>query len=167
MTWVRASKPFGTPDEAVAVLSEVTGADGVLRDLSLERSTGFGSTSYDFAGTVDLSGGIEAFGDEGLAGALDGEPLGEDAAAIEERLGRPLADTFALDLTVAMPGSLDAGTGEASGDGVTWSPRLGDAAMALEASSQQRDTTVLALAGVAAASAVLLLFVLAFRLLRR
>jgi hypothetical protein len=167
MTWVRATKPFGTPDEAVAVLSEVTGAEGALRDLSLDRSTGFGSTSFAFAGTVDLSGGLEAFGDAGLAGALDGEPLGEDAVAIEQRLGQPLADAFALDLTVALPGSVDAGTGEASGDGVTWSPRLGEGPAALEASSEQRDLAALGLAGVAAASGVALLVVLALRAVRR
>jgi hypothetical protein len=167
MTWVRATKPFGTPDEAEAVLAEVTGADGVLRDVTLERSAGFGSTTYDFAGTVDLSGGIEAFGDAGLAGALDGEPLGEDAAAIEQRIGQPLADAFALDLNVALPGSVDAGTGESSGDEVTWSPRLGDGALAMEASSEQRDLVVLGLAGVAVASGALLLAMLGLRLLRR
>ena len=167
MTWVRATKPFGTPDEAVAVLSEVTGAEGALRDMSLARSTGFGSTSFDFAGTVDLSGGLEAFGDAGLAGALDGEPLGEDAAAIEQRIGQPLADAFALDLTVALPGSMDAGTGEASGDGVTWSPRLGEGAVDMAASSQQRDVVALGLAAVAVASGALLVAVLVLRLVRR
>lgn len=167
MTWLRASKPFGTPDEAMAVLSEVTGAEGALRDLELERSTGFGETSYEFSGTLDLSGGLEAFGDAGLAQALDGEPLGEDAAAIEEDLGQPLADTFMLDLRLRLPGDVDPGTGDLVGADVVWSPDLGAEAESLEASSTQRDLAVWALAGAAIASGVLLVVLLLVRLIRR
>jgi hypothetical protein len=167
VTWVRASKPFGTPEEAVAVLSEVTGAEGALRDLELQRSTGFGETSYDFTGTLDLSGGLEAFGDAGLAQALDGEPLGEDAAAIEQSLGQPLADTFTMDFRLRLPGEVDPGTGELSGADVVWSPELGEEAEDLEASSTDRDTTVLALVGAAVVSGVLLVIVLVARLLHR
>jgi hypothetical protein len=167
LTWIRATKPFGTPDEAVAVLSEVTGAEGALRDLELTRSTSFGETSYDFTGTLDLSGGLEAFGDAGLAEALDGEPLGEDAAAIEQDLGQPLADTFTLDLRLRLPGDVDPGTGELSGADVVWSPDLGAEAEPLEASSTARDMTVLAFAGAAVVSGILLVLLLVFRLVRR
>ena len=167
VTIVTAAKPFGTPDEAVAVLSEITGADGALRDLRIDRSTGFGTTSYDFAGTLDLSGGLEAFGDAGLAGLLDGEPLGEDAATIEQRLGAPLADAFTFDLSVTLPGSLDAGTGEDRAGQAIWSPRLGDPAVDLSASSTERRTPVFVLAGVAVVSAVAVVVLLVVRLVRR
>lgn len=167
LTWLRATKAFGTPDEAVAVLTEVTGPDGPLRDLALTRSTGFAETSYEFSGTLDLSGGIEAFGDAGLAQVLDGEPLGQDAAAIEQELGQPLADTFTVDLRVQLPGDVDPGTGSADGADVVWSPRLGDPAQPLEASSEQRDATVLGLAAAAAVAGALLVLLLAVRLVRR
>ena len=167
VTTVTATKPFGTPDEAVAVLEELTGADGALRDLAIERTTGFGTTSYDLAGTLDLSGGLEAFGDAGLAELLDGEPLGEDAAAIEQRLGAPLADAFTFDLSVTLPGSLDAGTGEDRGGAALWSPRLGDPAVDLAASSTERRTPVFVLAGVAVLSTVALVALLLARLVRR
>jgi hypothetical protein len=164
---ITASKPFGTPDEAVAVLSEITGAEGALRDLRLERSTGFGSTSFEFAGTVDLSGGLEAFGDAGLAEVLDGEPLGEDAAVIEERIGRPLAEAFALEVAVALPGSLDAGTGTGEDGAARWTPRLGDAATQMEASSEQREVLPLLLVGVAVVSAAACVALVGLRLVRR
>ena len=70
VTWLRATKPFGTPAEAAQILTELTGPDGGLRDFRLERSRSFGSTSYEFAGTADLSGGLEAFGDSGLAAEI-------------------------------------------------------------------------------------------------
>src|SRR6266508_3127392 len=90
VTWISVTKPFGTPTEAAAVLNEVTGPGGPLHDFQLTRKHSFGKTTYEFAGTADLSGGIEAFGDAGLAAALDGEPLGEDQAAIEQRYGKPI-----------------------------------------------------------------------------
>jgi hypothetical protein len=137
-TWLRATKPFGTPEEAAQILDQLTGPDGGLGGFRLERSRGFGSTSYDFSGTVDLSGGIEAFGDTGLAAALDGEPLGEDAAAIEQRLGQPLAEMVTLDVEVELPGASQ-----------SWSPELGGAPVDLAASSTVYNKPVLLLAALA------------------
>lgn len=137
-TWLRVTKPFGTPEEAAQILGQLTGPDGGLGDFRLERSRGFGSTSYDFSGTADLSGGIEAFGDAGLAAALDGEPLGEDAAAIEERLGQPLAEMVTLDIEVELPGATQ-----------SWTPELGGEPVDMAASSTVYEKPVLLLAAAA------------------
>lgn len=135
---LQAQRSFGTPGEADRVLAELTGPSGALRDLGVTRSESFGRTRYGFEGTADLSGGLEAFGDEGLAAALEGEALGEDAAAIEERLGRPLADTFTLEVTARLPGGSS-----------SWSPRLGDAPLEMRSDSTSYDWPVLGLALVA------------------
>jgi hypothetical protein len=134
MTWIRVSKPFGTPEEANAVLAEVSGPSGPLRDMRLSRSTGFASTDLSFTGTADLSGGLEAFGDSGLAQALDGEPLGEDAAQVEQRIGEPLTEAFHLDVVVDLPGKA-----------AQWSPRLGSEAQRLSATGSVRDWPVVLL----------------------
>ena len=152
---LRISRPFGTPEEADEILAGLTGPEGALRDLHVTRSDAFGRTSYSFSGTADLSGGLEAFGDAELAAALDGEPLGEDAAAIEARLGRPLADAFAFELTARL-----------AGDETTWTPRLGDVPVDLEAESTRYDWPVLGLAAVAVAALVALLVVVVARTLR-
>jgi hypothetical protein len=154
-TWTRATKRFGTPEEAERVLGEITGPDGVLRDLRVERDEGFGRTSYSFQGTADLSGGLEAFGDEGLAAALDGEPLGLDAAAIEQELGRPLAEMFTLEVAADLPG-----------DGApprTWRPVLGGEPVEMAAGGTVRDWPVIGFAVAAVACAVALGVVLALR----
>ena len=52
--WIRATKPFGTPEEAGRVLGEVTGRDGPLRDLRVDRHDSFGRTRFTFEGTADL-----------------------------------------------------------------------------------------------------------------
>jgi hypothetical protein len=155
LTWLRVSRAFGTPEEGDRILAGLTGPDGPLRDLQLTRGESFGRTEYTFTGTADLSGGLEAFGDEGLAAALEGEPLGEDAAAIEARFGEPLADMFTLEVTARL-----------AGDETTWTPRLGEGPVALEAESTRYEWPVLALTLVSAAALLALLVVLAGRLLR-
>jgi hypothetical protein len=147
-----ASRPFGTPAEADRVLAELTGPGGGLRDLHVTREEPFGRTRLTFAGTADLSGGLEAFGDEGLAAALDGEPLGEDAAAIEERLGQPLAEAFSLDVTVVL-----------AGEATSWSPELGGAPVDLAAATTVDDRPVQVLATLAAAALAALVVLLLAR----
>lgn len=149
------SRPFGTPEEADAILAELTGPDGALRDLHVTRSASFGRTELGFSGTADLSGGLEAFGDEGLAAALDGEPLGQDAAAIEAAIGTPLAEAVTLEVVADL-----------DGDATTWAPRLGDPPLAMVAESTSTDATVLLLTGVAVVAAVALVVLLLVRLIR-
>jgi hypothetical protein len=156
LTWVRVTKRFGTPEEADAVLTEVTGPDGPLRDLHVTRSESFERTELAFSGTADLRGGLEAFGDAGLAAALDGEPLGEDAAAIEARIGRPLADAVPVEITAHLPG-----------DDMTWTPRLGEGPLAMESDSTVYHWPGLALVGVAGLCLLALAVVLLDRVRRR
>jgi hypothetical protein len=157
MAWIRATKPFGTPEEADRILAEVAGPDGALRDLQVSRAPGFGRTSYGFSGTVDLRRGLEAFGDERLATALDGQVLGQGTAEIEQELGQPLADVFAFEVSAHLPG----------GAGSTWSPRLGDGPLAMAADGTVYEGPVIALTAIAVAAAVALVGVVGARLVRR
>jgi hypothetical protein len=152
---LRVSRAFGTPAEAEQILDELTGPDGALRDLAVDRSTSFGRTDVGVTGRIDLSGGLEAFGDDGLAFALEGEPLGEDAAAIEARIGRPLAEAVTFEVITDIDG-------EAS----TWSPRLGDQPQEIGAERTFWNVPVLVLAAVAVVAAVALVVLLVVRALR-
>jgi hypothetical protein len=152
---LRVTRPFGTPEEADTILAELTGPSGALRDLDVSRSTSFGGTELGFSGTADLSDGLEAFGDEGLAAALDGEPLGQDAAAIEEAAGVPLAEAVTFEVTADL-----------DGDATSWQPRLGDPPLAMAAATTAYDVPVLVLTAVAVAAALALAVVLLMRLLR-
>lgn len=152
-TWLRATHAFGTPEEAEQILAGLTGPDGALRDLEVTRTESFGRTQYGFSGTLDLSDGLEAFGDEGVAAVLDGSPAGDDVAAIELRAGEPLAEILALDVTARLPG-----------DETTWSPRLGDAPVAMSSESTVDDRLVLGLALLAGLCLVASVVVLVVRL---
>jgi hypothetical protein len=149
------SRPFGTPDEADRILAELTGPDGALRHLDVSRTASFGRTELGFSGTADLSGGLEAFGDDELAAVLDGEPLGEDAAAIEEGAGVPLSEAVTVEITADL-----------AGESTVWAPRLGDAPLAMDAQTTEPDVPVLVLAAVAVAAMVALAAVLVVRAVR-
>jgi hypothetical protein len=154
-TVVKLQRPFGTPEEATRILSQVTGPRGALHHLQVTRRDPFGRTQFGFAGVADLSRGLESFGDDGLAKALDGNPLGEDQAAIEKRTGQKLADAYRLQIVAKLPGNTR-----------SWSPRLGDPPLRMEADGSVYHWPTLALAVVAALCVIGLVLMLVNRALR-
>lgn len=153
-TWLTLTRPFGTPEEADRILAQLTGPDGALHNLHVSRRDPFGRTQFGFSGVADLSRGLESFGDQGLAAALDGKALGEDPAAIEKRTGQKLADSFRLVIRAKLPR-----------DTKTWSPRLGDPPLRLEADGTVYHWPSLALALLAALCVIGLVLVLVRRAL--
>lgn len=150
LSWIRATKRFGTPEEAGSVLAEIAGDDGPFQDFEVTRSRSFAKTSYGFSGSVDFSKGLESFGDEALAAELDGQPLGESVAAIEERIGTVIDDAFTFRVAVRLPGSVDSNAPTHASNGAVWEPRLSEArAISLTASSEVTRTSSLVLTGVA------------------
>ena len=171
-TWIRASKPFDTPDAAAGVLAEVSGAEGPFRDFVVARDRRFARTDFTFRGVVDFSGGLEAFGDERLAEVLEGEPLGEDVSAIEERIGRAIDEAFTFRVAVRLPGDLRSSNAPTeAGNGAVWEPRLSEGGpIELAAASQStrlRTLVLTAVAVVAGLAAVVLVAVPGRRRRRR
>ena len=168
-TWYRAGKPFETPEEATAIMAEISGPDGPFRDFVLGRERELGRTLLDVAGTVDLTGGLSTFSDAALAQSLEGQPLGEPVEQIEARLGERVAEVFSFELIVRMPGDVESNAppadaeddgdeagseaGEAEAGEAVWRPSLADTTpTAVQASSEvwRRNTvvaTVVAVAG--------------------
>lgn len=162
-TWVRATKPFATPEEASAVLAEVTGAAGPVRDFTLTRERSLARTELGLRGTVDLSGGLEAFSDPDLAARLDGLPFGRE---LEELLGgTPQDEAVRFTVYVGMPGAVTSNAPEEAPGAALWHPRLGGEPVALEASSSELRTTTVAWLAVAAGAVVVLVLVLVGRAL--
>jgi hypothetical protein len=168
MTWIRASKPFATPEEAGAVLHEVSGDNGPFREFAVTREQSFARTTFGFDGVVDFTAGLDSFGDDALADALDGQALGEAQAAIEDRLGEALDQVFRFQVIVRLPGSVDSNAPSTLENGAAWEPRLSsDGPVELTATSEVTRTSTLVLTGVAIGCAVLALLVLLSLLFRR
>jgi hypothetical protein len=105
---VRASAEhaFTSPSEATALFDQLTGPDGPFASLALARTRGLLSTTVSLRGSVDLTKGLAAFGDEQLRSATGGvSPLGVDQGAIERQAGAPVADAFRLRLVTSLDGA--------------------------------------------------------------
>jgi hypothetical protein len=123
---VSATKPFSSPEELQAVMAQVSPA--VFHDFTLTRTDAFAKTSYHLQGTVDLSGGIDAFGDDALRQALGGTTTGRSPQALELEAGRPLPEALRFTVRTHLPG----------GGSKEWTPVLGQPAQQIDASSASR-----------------------------
>jgi hypothetical protein len=164
--WFRASKPFATPAEAGSVMEEIAGKGSPFQDFAITRDHGLLRDRYHFSGTVDFTGGIEQFGDDELKAALDGEPLGEDQAAIEQRLGQSLDRLIRVEVAVRLPGKVGSNAPLKASNGAKWRPGIGDGTVQLVASSSSTDGRVIALSAVAAICGAALIVMLLYRAVR-
>ena len=128
LTWYRGSKPFANPEEATRILNEISGPNGPFRNFVVSRERAFAKTTYGFDGTIDLSGGLASFSDSALAAQLDGKPLGDDVAAIEQRIGEPLDNVFVFRVAVRLPGSVSSNAPAQFANAAVWQPRMSDTA---------------------------------------
>ena len=169
ITWIRAEKGFASPDEANAILADISGPEGPFRDLTLSREMALARTRLEFDGTVDLTGGLTAFSDAALTQSLEGHPLGETVEQIEARLGEPMADVFSFELVVRMPGDVDSNAPSEDGRTAVWSPSLSDTAPTDVTASTEvwRPTTVIAVAVGALALILLLVWLVVWIVGRR
>lgn len=135
---VTATKPFASAGELDAVIAEVAGDRKPLRDFKLTRTRSFARTDTKFSGTVDLTGGINAFGDDRLR-KQTGADVGLDQAAIERQAGVTLNKFFDVQVAVRLPGSVSSNAPSNAGNGAVWRPKLGQKAV-LRAAANQVDT---------------------------
>jgi hypothetical protein len=166
-TRVRIRHPFADPGEAADVFDQIAGEDGPFQDFAVTRERSFAETRYGFTGRVDFAGGLEAFGDEGLAAELDGQPLGQSVEEIEEQLGDSLSRLIQVRVRVRLPGDVTSNATTKADNGAVWQVGFGEGAVDLDASSTERRTTTLVLAGVAVLCALALVILLLVRLAGR
>jgi hypothetical protein len=147
---IRATKGFTSLDELGDVVAEVSGRDGPLSDLAVERDRAAFGDIWRVRGAADLRDGLEAFGDAGLRERLGGSSLGMSDEELERAAGRPLPEAVRFRVTADLPGG-----------GASWSPALGERTP-LEAESRTWEAPrlgLLALAVVLALGAVAMLLV--------
>ena len=123
---ISARKRFASVEEATQILAEV---GEPLTNVRLTRSRSFAKTRTAFAGTIDLSRGVETFSDAELARQLGGRPLGVDPARLDE-----VNDALTMRVRAQLPGG-----------GATWEAKAGDRT-AMRASAEAWNTWNLFLA---------------------
>jgi hypothetical protein len=166
-TRVRIRHPFGTPEEAAEVFAQIAAEDGPFQDFAVARSSSFASTTWRFTGKVDFDGGLQAFGDAGLAAELDGEPLGQSVEEIEAQLGESLSRLIQVRVRARLPGEVTSNATTKADNGAVWQVGFGEGAVDLEAKGQERRIATLVLSAAAAVCALVLLILLLVRLAGR
>jgi hypothetical protein len=145
--------PFATPAEGQALLDQLKPLT-----LKLDRSHGLTSTHVGLSGTVDLTGGVDAFGDSALASALGVASLSGAMADLQRNgAALPALSAQVVAELPARPGDLK-GNPTVTGHQAAWTIGLGSrTTIAATSSSPDRRAeilTALALLLVLAAVAV-------------
>jgi hypothetical protein len=156
-TRVRIRRDFADADEAAEIFADIAGDEGPFQDFAVRRDRSFARTEWGFTGRVDFSGGLEAFGDTGLAAELDGEPLGQSVEEIEAQLGESLSRLIQVRVGVRLPGDVSSNATTKAGNGAVWQVAFGDGAVDLEATGEQQRTSTWVAIGIGVTCAVLLL----------
>ncbi|HEX9683854.1 MAG TPA: hypothetical protein VGA13_12290 [Acidimicrobiales bacterium] len=141
LTWVRATKPFSDPAEASAVMNEISGADGPVRELALTPSSSLLRRSIRLDATVDLSGDVG-----GLSGDASLDPATAEALeSLRRRLGSTIDSVFTVRFIARLPGSVTANAPTVVDGAAVWSPRLGQRATLTASTGQLNGARVVAL----------------------
>ena len=136
---VSLRKDFANAGDLAGVIAEISGKDGPLQGVTLERNRGFLSTEYQIKGDADLSRLTAAIADDPeVVAQLTGQRV--DLAQIDQRLARQINDAFRLRIRFVFPGG-----------GVTEVKPEPGKKVSLATSTSQFDTTrALLLAGAVA-----------------
>ena len=140
---VSLRKDFANAGELAGVAAELSGKDGPLRGVTLERSRGLLSTDYKVKGEADLSrltAGVA--NDPDVVAQLTGQRV--DVAQIDQRLAQEISNAFRLRIRFVFPG----------GDVTQVEPKPGKK-VSLATTTTQFDTTRALLLGGAVVLGVL------------
>lgn len=145
------------------LVDQLAGARGPLR-ATLERHHSFGRDRFTFAGTLDLSKGLDTFSDPAFRQRLGDQPLDQILA------GQPsaLVASSQVRFTLSLPGRVASEPRARDHQRVQWKATLGQPPVELRATSDQRSgaTRVFSIVAVAAVTA-LVLTVMGALILRR
>jgi hypothetical protein len=127
------TRAFSTPAEANAVLAQLGGPDGPILGAELARASEFARSTWTFDGTLQVTGGIDAFADDELLAALGASPYADDLADVA------LADALGIELSLTLPDEVDETTGTAQGAVVRWTVPMDGTAVDLATLAEETD----------------------------
>ena len=100
---VSLRKNFGNAGDLAGVVAELSGKNGPLPRVALERNRGFLSTEYKITGDADLSRLTAGIADDPeVLAQLTGQRV--DLAQIDQRLAQQINDAFRLRIRFVFPG---------------------------------------------------------------
>ena len=104
---VRVSKGFNTPEEATAILNQLSAEFGPFRNMSLTREGKDTDSTWTLNGEMQVTGGLNAFADSALVDLIGGAPF-EDALA---KSGQDIGQAVGISFKAMLPGEVVSTTG--------------------------------------------------------
>jgi len=150
LTWVRATRPFATADQATAAMAQLAGPGGPFRDFRLTRTKSLTRSKTTFTGVVDLTGGLSGLSDPDLTATLGDVDLGLDIEGLRRRFGADLAKSVQVRVTAGLPGKVTTDAPAREGDRALWSPDVGERVRLSASSEALKVAPALIAAGVGA-----------------
>lgn len=113
---ITLTRAFNGPLEATAILNQINGTRGPLKQLVVTRTGKDTNSTWTLAGKLEVNGGLEAFADDAALELLGGGPYIGEFNATGLDLGKVVGVTFNAEL----PGTVDATTGLQKDGAITW-----------------------------------------------
>lgn len=98
-TVVTAKHGFASVDEASELIGQLS---SIFKNFELKETRSFTKVSYEIKGSLDMTKGVESFGDDELKQRF-GSPLGIDVAEIQNATGVNWQESFPVELNVNLP----------------------------------------------------------------
>ena len=143
---VTAQHEFATVDEATMFLSQLSGENGPLREMSIVRTGGVNDSTYTFSAKGGLRDGLAGFADAEALVSLGGAPFAESLTT----RGMTLADALRMSLSLTMPGepvdtngTTTARTEDDLTSTITWTIPVDAVDTPLTATTRARDVSAL------------------------
>lgn len=113
---VMLTHTFATPADATALLAQIGGEGGPFKGVTLDRTVVKRTTTYTLNGTLQITGGLDAFSDEDLVAAVGATPYASRLAGA----GLQPADAVGITFSASLPGSIDNTTASAADQALVW-----------------------------------------------
>ena len=104
---VRVAKGFDTPEEATAILNQLSAEFGPFRNMNLTREGKDTDSTWTLAGDLQVTGGLNAFADSALVDLIGGAPFEDALAESGQDIGQAVGITF----KAVLPGDVVSTTG--------------------------------------------------------
>lgn len=130
---------FQNPAEATQLLASIGGDDGPFVGITLDRRVVAKTTTFTLNGTLQLTGGLEAFSDTDLTDAVGATPFATQIAGS----GLQPSDAVGISFSTTLPGTINntTGTVTAGGNGaLTWQVPFDETAVDVATLSELVDT---------------------------
>lgn len=131
---------FASPTEANAVLAGLNGPSGPLTAITLARTHEKSTATYTLSGSLQVTGGLDAFSDADLLAAVGATPYAAQIGAA----GVQPAQAVTIRFQAKLPGTVQTSTATAgsasSPTGLAWNVPLDGTALNVATISTQKDS---------------------------